>query len=290
MKNNPAADMAYEWTAQEIEERLGASTIAFPLSERIGAREIAQMRQAGITRIEIGALFAPSHFDYRDRDQVSEIVSECHNQGISIVSFHGPIIRGYPKGPLLGVESEDEEERKAAVAEAVFAARVAEEMGASIVVGHFGFSAQSEKTVTEMLHQFEGSQLRLANENGHDLADYVALVDRIGSDRFGMVVDVGHTRDPDGGNPFIIKERARKTMAQCGPRLIHLHLHDYIDMDHYAPFDGNLQWDEVFAAFRDIDYQGLFMFEGGDRDQQPDHILSKTAEFPRTFVERYGHG
>ena len=279
MTNSTSTDMTYQWTAREIEVRLGTSTLAFPMTDSIGAREIAAIREAGITRIEIGALVAPSHFDYRDRNQVSEITSECRNQGISIVSFHGPVIAH---------ESEDEKERRAAVAEVVFAARVAEEMGASIIVGHFGISERSEKTVTELLNELEGSQLRLANENGLDLGDYAAFVDRIGSARFGMAVDVGHATDPDGVNPFTNKEHARETMAQCGNRLIHLHLHDYTDTDHIAPLDGNLQWDEVFAAFRDIDYKGIFMFEAGDRNQTPEHILRKTAEFPRAFVERYG--
>ena len=119
-----------------------------------------------------------------------------------------------------------------------------------------------------------------------------AVVDEIGSDRFGMVVDVGHTRDEDGINPFIKPDRARETLAQCGPRLIHLHLHDFLERDHIAPMDGNLQWAEVFGALKDIDYQGYYMFEaayppGARGEVAPEYVLDKVAGFPQGFVERY---
>ena len=120
----------------------------------------------------------------------------------------------------------------------------------------------------------------------------MAVVDEIGSDRFGMVVDVGHTRDEDGVNPFIKPDRARETLAQCGPRLIHLHLHDFLERDHIAPMDGNLQWAEVFGALKDIDYQGVFMFEAlfpPDKiENRPDYVLAKTAAFPQAFAAKYG--
>ena len=176
--------------------------------------------------------------------------------------------------------------------EAAAAARVAEDMGASVMVCHFGTSEESKRTVVDMLEELEGSSIRLANENGVDLRDYMALVDEVGSDRFGMVVDVGHTRDEDGVNPFIKPDRARETLAQCGPRLIHLHLHDFLERDHVAPMDGNLQWAEVFGALKDIDYQGLFMFEALFPPEgpinRPDYVLAKTAEFPGAFAARYG--
>ena len=71
-----------------------------------------------------------------------------------------------------------------------------------------------------------------------------------------MIVDIGHTRDADGVNPFTTPEAARRTMAFCGNRLIHLHLHDFRETDHLAPMDGDIEWGEIFEAFRDIDYKG----------------------------------
>ena len=261
-----------QWRTAEIRERLGFSTIALPGTASFGAREIAMIRQAGITRVEICGLHPRSHYDYHSHEQVSEIMAECQKQGVTIVAVHGPSVP---------YNSEYEEVRKGAVREAVTAAKVAEELGASVFVAHFGIDVYSEKTVSDMLGQLGSSRLKLTVENGDDLRKYMMFVDKIGSDRFGMVVDIGHTRDPDGVNPFIKKDRARQTMAQCGKRLFHVHLHDFTDRDHIPPFDGNIQWQEIFAAFEDITYEGEFMFEAAGT---PKEVLQKTASFPETFV------
>ena len=272
------------YTAEEIEERLGATTAAFPVdASRLGASEVAAIRAAGISRIEVCGIKSPEHFDFGSRQQAADVVRECREQGVEVVSAHGPTV---------AYASEDEDERRAAAKEAADAARVAEEMGASVMVCHFGTTDESKRTVEDMLEELEGSSIKLANENGENLLDYMALVDEIGSDRFGMVVDVGHTRDEDGVNPFIKPDRARETLAQCGRRLIHLHLHDFLETDHIAPMDGNLQWAEVFGALKDIDYQGVFMFEAlfppERRENRPEYVLGKTAEFPQAFAARYG--
>ena len=272
------------YTADEIEARMGATTAAFRLDDtRLGASEIAAIRAAGITRIEVCGIKSPEHFDFGSSQQAADVARECREQGVEIASAHGPTV---------AYASEDEDERRAAVKQAANAARVAEEMGAKVMVCHFGTTDESRRTVEGMLEELDGSTIRLANENGENLLDYMALVDEIGSDRFGMVVDVGHTRDDDGVNPFIKPDRARETLAQCGSRLIHLHLHDFLERDHIAPMDGNLQWAEVFGALKDIDYQGVFMFEAlfpPDKiENRPDYVLAKTAAFPQAFAAKYG--
>ena len=161
------------------------------------------------------------------------------------------------------------------------------------MVCHFGIADESKRTVEDMLEELEGSSIKLANENGENLVDYMALVDGIGSDRFGMVVDVGHTRDEDGVNPFIKPDRARETLAQCGGRLIHLHLHDFLETDHIAPMDGNLQWAEVFGGPERHRLPGASscsraLFPPERRENRPEYVLGKTAAFPQAFAARYG--
>jgi sugar phosphate isomerase/epimerase len=101
-----------------------------------------------------------------------------------------------------------------------------------------------------------------------------------------MVVDIGHTRDADCVNPFIKKERAREVMKVSGDRLFHLHLHDFTDTDHHPPFDGNVQWKEIFMALQDLEYKGEYMFEVAPRFPLADTIR-KTAAFPDEFMKRY---
>lgn len=275
-----ASESQHQWTSEEIRKRLGASTIPFPVTTSIGAREISMIREAGIVRVEICGFYPSSHYDHRNRTQVSEIIAECQKQDIAIVSVHGPTV---------SYNSEYEGVRKAVVKEAIMAARVAEEMGASIFVAHFGKDEHSVKTVSEMLNQFNDSPLKLVVENlpGEDLREFMRFVDKIGSDQFGMAVDIGHTRDPDGINPFTKKGSARQMMAQCGERVFHVHLHDFRDRDHMPPFDGNIQWGEIFAAFKDMAYKGEFLFEA--QVGTPEEVLQKTAAFPETFIRRYGN-
>ena len=287
MTNAISRDPSYRWTAREIEARLGCSSCVFPRDRLLQAGDIADIRRVGITRVEMFCGDRPplplGNLDIHNRSHISEVMSECEKQGVSIVSVHSP--KGYP------YHSEDENERKHAVAEGVSTAKLAEEMGADVMVCHFGTSPQSEKSVTEMLDQLEGHSIKLGTENGEDLADYTAIVDRIASDRFGMVVDIGHTKDEDGVNPFIKKERARETMNQCGKRLIHVQLHDWVDGDHFSPLDGSIQWGEVFAALKGIDYRGELMFEAAlspeTRKHAPDYVLGRIASFPEEFVDRY---
>ena len=80
-------DVTTQWTPKEITARLGISIAVFQ-KHLFGAREIATIREAGITCIELSCV--PRCFDYRNKHQVSEIVSESQKQRVTIVSVHGP--------------------------------------------------------------------------------------------------------------------------------------------------------------------------------------------------------
>ena len=113
-----------QWTPEEITARLGISIAVFQ-KHLFGARDIAIIREAGITRIELSCV--PRCSDYRNKHQVSEIVSECQKQGVTIVSVHGPFNLPYNLA--------DEKKRKAVVKESLTAIQFAEEMGASLYIG-----------------------------------------------------------------------------------------------------------------------------------------------------------
>ncbi len=80
-------DVTTQWTPKEITARLGISIAVFQ-KHVLGARDIATIRETGITRIELSCV--PRCFDYRNKHQVSEIVSESQKQRVTIVSVHGP--------------------------------------------------------------------------------------------------------------------------------------------------------------------------------------------------------
>ncbi len=271
------------YAAAEIAARLGISMAVFQ-KERLGARHIAAIRRAGIRRIEL--LMMPETFDFRDRRQVSEVLSECRKQGVAVVSVHGNLKRRY--------NDPDEKKRRAAAAALLEEIRFAEEAGAEILVAHFGTNDPARKTVTELLDQTKDRNIRLTVENMRGgLKPYADFVDRIASDRFGLTVDIGHARDPDGVNPFVKKGRSVEVLSLGGRRILHLHLHDTFDLktkpDHRAPLhpDGIIRWEDVFAGLKAIDYGGVFLFEDG-RGENPKEWTRLAAEFPQRFVARYG--
>jgi len=277
------AATALPYTAKEISARLGISMAVYQ-KERLGARHIAAVRAAGIRHI--GLTMIPERIDIHDRAQISEILAECKRQKVRIVSIHGNLQRRY--------NHPDEQQRRAAAAHLLDEIRFAERAGAGIVVAHFGTNDQSRKTVTQLLEKTRDMRIRLTVENMRGgLKPYAAFVDKIGSDRFGLTVDIGHIRDTDGINPMVKKGRASDVMAQGGRRIWHLHLHDTFNLktraDHRAPMhpDGIIEWGEVFAAIKAIDYRGIFLFEDG-RGENPEQWVRLAGEFPTNFVTRYG--
>jgi sugar phosphate isomerase/epimerase len=271
------------YTAQEIAARLGISMAVYQ-KEPLGARHIAAVREAGIKRIELTMI--PQRFDIHNRDQVSEILTECRRQKVTIVSVHGNLQRKY--------NDPDDKKRRIAAAHLLDEIRFAEEAGADILVAHFGTNDQSRKTVTELLDKTRDLKIRLTVENMRgSLKPYAAFVDKIRSDRFGMTVDIGHIRDTDGINPLTRQGRAGEVFAQGGRRIWHLHLHDTFRLktkpDHRAPMhpDGTIKWGEVFAAIKAIGYRGVFLFEDG-RGENPEQWVRLAADFPKNFVARYG--
>jgi sugar phosphate isomerase/epimerase len=270
------------YAAAEIAERLGISMAVFA-RERLNARHVATIRQLGIQRIEL--LMAPKTFDFEDRKQVKEVLAECRRQGVSIVSVHGNLQHKY-NDPV-------EDKRRRAAAALLEEVRFSEDAGAEILVAHFGTDQQARKTVTELLEQTGDLDIRLTVENmSGGLKPYADFVDRIGSDRFGLTVDIGHARDPDGVNPFVKPGGAAGVLASGGRRVWHLHLHDTFNLpakpDHRAPLhpDGIIRWDEVFAGLKTIDYGGVFLFEDG-RGENPEEWIRLAAEFPAHFAARY---
>lgn len=268
--------------AREITGQLGISSAVFK-KVGLGAREIAQIREAGITHLELST---NTSFDYRNRKQVSEIARECEKESLNIVSFHTS---------LFPFQSADEGERTEAVQEAVFLARTAMEMGAGILSCHFHTNAQTERSVYEMLEELQDMSLVLAVENVGQvkIKDALSLVDKINSDRFKMLLDIGHERDSDGVNPFVKKDGARAAVTQCREQLCAVHLHETFALehkpDHRAPLDkdGIIEWGEVFAGLKDVGYQGVLLFEDG-RGENPEEWVRAVGEFPKKFVERYG--
>lgn len=275
------------WTTAEIRARLGASTNLYAWERvRLGGEHVARLAEARILQLEIAADM--DQFDHNDSDQLAEIKAACRQTGVRIASYHCPDLPFACPYP---------EVRKGTIREFLAMCEAAEQLGGPLMVCHFDMDEHTESFIREVLCLLKGADVRLTIENGENLRDYADFVDRINSPQFGMIVDIGHTKDADGRNPFTCRERARETITVCQERLFHVHLHEFWDgADHWPPFHngGLIEWGELFAGLADIDYAGAFMFESvpalrNDRAAFDDN-LRRIATFPAEFVRRYGEG
>lgn len=136
----------------------------------------------------------------------------------------------------------------------------------------------------EVLKQIEelskGMKIRICLENlsriCRDADALVSIVDRLDPDRFGICLDTGHL-NLCGGNQ-------REFILKAGHRLHALHIADNEGErdQHMMPFGrGNVDFVEVAAALREVDYQGLFNLEIGGERLAPLPVLGYKLEYIR---------
>lgn len=82
------------------------------------------------------------------------------------------------------------------------------------------------------------------------------LIDTLNSKCFVSCLDLGHAA--------IAKVEPQEAIRQIGTnrlQALHVHDNDYLLDKHQLPYLGNINWDEVCTALKDINYQGDFTFE-----------------------------
>jgi sugar phosphate isomerase/epimerase len=136
--------------------------------------------------------------------------------------------------------------------------------------------------MVEVLGRLEDCPVTITIENGlgsannFDLDTCRRFCERVNSRKIGITIDIGHLVDyvADRGaiHPLFEKGGAHRELSKCGPYLRHLHLHDSrpFEMrfsrhgghnDHYPPFLGNIDWQDLFVALGELRYPGAFVFE-----------------------------
>ncbi len=95
----------------------------------------------------------------------------------------------------------------------------------------------------EPLNRFETHMFNIA-------ADVVKLVDDVDSPAVKAMIDTFHAN--------IEEKNTADAIRLCGPRLAHVHA---CENDRGAPGTGQVHWDEIFAALREINYTGALVIE-----------------------------
>ena len=274
-KNETTVDSFY--SEEEIRSRLGISTLVFHGVRVLDKAALNEIRANGIGIIEIFP--EAEQFSFEEPSSMCDIRTECEAIGLSVASFHCPSIN---------YGAEDESERRAEVERSKRMIDTLISLGGRVWVVHADINLdQTKKTFEELVQHYEGQDVYLAIENGRDLRDYVTFVDAIAYPQVGMIVDIGHTRTSDNANPMTLPSGPTEQFRIAGHRLKHLHLHDfYEDRDHRAPFDGEIQWVELFQSLKDISYEGVFMFEPA-ADPRAVNPIEKVGLMPARLIKAY---
>jgi protein FrlC len=125
--------------------------------------------------------------------------------------------------------------------------------------------AHLRQSFTELLDYTEGKDLVLLIEPAHEaestliltVADGLRMIDEIGSERLGILLDTGHANV--NGEDLAAAVRSLKDVP------LHIHIDDnYGDSDaHLIPGEGDIDFGPFVEALKEIDYQGFVSGELG---------------------------
>jgi len=118
----------------------------------------------------------------------------------------------------------------------------------------------------------------------------MAFVERVGLDNVGVHLDTYHMN---------IEEKSfGDAVRRTGSRMMHLHL---CENDRGVPGSGLVDWDDLFAALRDVDYRGYAALESfvdvtdnmntwvwRQLAKDGDTLLTEGAAFIRSKMREYG--
>ena len=110
------------------------------------------------------------------------------------------------------------------------------------------------------------------------------LIDEVGMDNFGAVLDVGHLN--------AAKELIPLSIEKLGDRVFYVHASDNDGRDnyHWSPGRGVVDWDSVFEELRKFNFKGYIAIDvgGGDiRDRLDDEVV-QARRFIEDIGARYG--
>ena len=272
------------YSTEEIRSRLGISTSALA-DKLLDRRALEEICRAGIRYLEI--MENPiNQFREEDPQTMKEIVLVCKDLGLSIRSFHTLSIDFARGGET---HRHKEVERSKRIIDHLIS------IGGNVWVTHIPITGEkAKKSYCELAKYYEGQDISLLIENcprERFTEDCIEWIDSIGHPQIGMVLDVGHERNAQNQYLMTVPGEPTRVIRSIAQRLHHLHLHEVIDgRDHYAPFEdgGELQWAETFSMLKEIDYQGLFMFEPVSDKRHSRDSIGKVGQVPEMLLKEAG--
>jgi D-psicose/D-tagatose/L-ribulose 3-epimerase len=233
------------WTSPFTDDDLGlvarAKALGFDVlelaiedTERVTAEAVREAGEREGMSFSVCGAFGPdrdlSHEDPAVRRTGIEYVKACVDlaAGIGAPNFVGPMYSAVGKTRMLAPD-EREQQRRWAVESIKEVAEHAAAKGVRLAV--------------EPLNRFETDLVNTAEQA-------LELCDRIGADNVGILLDTFHMN--------IDEKSLGGAVELVGERLFHVHS---CENDRGTPGTGHIEWNELFAALRAIDYRGQLVIE-----------------------------
>jgi len=244
----------------------GISTM--PLEDYQLKSKLPLLKEVGVKYIEVKP--KEGHFNYHDPKYLDEISKEFNKNGIKVISIHMP---------TNGVDISliEEYDRIWSVREVEKTALALLRLGGEILVVHPGSEIEDKKTrkarrekseqsLEEILKFCEHWGIKIALENtlpgktGDSIPEILEIVKNFNSKNLAICLDTGHCNITSS---LYNHSGAAECLPEIKDYLCHLHIHDNSGKsdDHYLPFEGNIDWKGFIKGLKEINYQGVFMFE-----------------------------
>ena len=270
------------YDAAELRRRLSISTLVFWQYRPIAERALAELTQNGITRVEL--LESPEQFDMADSRSMRHLRDLCDSCGVSIVAYHAHMTN------FTGLDTESQRTARVDLCKRQIDTML--ELGATVWGSHA--RAADPTLVTcyrELGEHVAGTQAFVTVENfggpGTSVEERVVFLEEVDHPQAGMILDIGHVRSEDGGNPMTVPGGPTRVLNTCGALLRHVHLHGFKNgADHFPPLvDGDgIQWLELLRMLRAVEYGGWMNFEpSGEPKHQ--NALRAVGRFPERIVQ-----
>ena len=265
------------YTEQEIRERLSISTLAFFGMRPLGADAFRDLSLSGIRRIEL--LESQEQYDMIDGGSMRRLAATAADFDVHVAAYHAHYTH------FNGLETEGD--RISRVDRCKRQIDTMHELGGTVWGCHAHITdTWMHRSYEELAKFVEGTDTVIAVENfnqeGLDISARIRFLNDIDHDQLGLILDIGHQRDPDGRNPMTVPGRPTEIFSKIGSKLKHIHLHGFKeDRDHHAPMcDGDqIQWLEIFSQLFETGYPGLINFEPAD-ERRNAAVLQSVAAMP----------
>ncbi len=110
------------------------------------------------------------------------------------------------------------------------------------------------------------------------------LIDEVGEDNFGAVLDTGHLH--------AAKELIPLSIEKLGDRILYVHISDNDGRDnfHWAPGKGTIDWDSIFIGLKRHGFRGCIAIDVGGQDirDRLDEEVIQAKSFIENKIKQYG--